>query len=94
MAICSSALAWEIPRQRRLAGYNPWGGKESETTERPSTQKRRDHKVHRSGHYSHSFTQLNISPTFTLSRLWIGCQALGTASARVLQELTTQGVHT
>jgi len=24
----SSILAWKIPRQRRLAGYSPWGRKE------------------------------------------------------------------
>ena len=32
MATHSSILAWEIP-QRSLAGYSPWGCKESDTTE-------------------------------------------------------------
>ena len=30
----SSILSWEIPGQRRPAGYSPWGHKESDTTER------------------------------------------------------------
>ena len=30
----SSILSWEIPGQRSLAGYSPWGHKESDTTER------------------------------------------------------------
>ena len=38
MATHSSILAWEIPWQRRLVGYSPWGRKESDTTERLSTQ--------------------------------------------------------
>ena len=30
----SSSLAWRIPNgQRSLAGYSPWGCKESDTTE-------------------------------------------------------------
>ena len=32
----SSICAWKIP-QTRLAGYSPWGRKESDTTERLST---------------------------------------------------------
>ena len=31
----SSILAWRIHGQRNRAGYNPWGHKESETTELP-----------------------------------------------------------
>ena len=27
MAICPSILAWEIPGQRSLVGYSPWGHK-------------------------------------------------------------------
>ena len=34
MAIHSSILAWRIHGQRNLAGYSPWGHKESDTTER------------------------------------------------------------
>ena len=34
MVTHSSILAWEIPWQRSLAGYSPWGHKESNTTER------------------------------------------------------------
>ena len=34
MATHSSILAWEIPGQRNLVGYSPWGLKESDTTER------------------------------------------------------------
>ena len=31
----SSILAWRIPwTERSLAGYSPWGGKESDATER------------------------------------------------------------
>ena len=30
----SSTLAWKIPGQGSLAGYSPWGRKESDTTER------------------------------------------------------------
>jgi len=33
MASHSSILAWEIHGQRNLAGYSPWGRKESDTTE-------------------------------------------------------------
>ena len=32
MATHSSVLAWEIHGQRSLAGYSPWGPKESDTT--------------------------------------------------------------
>ena len=34
MATCSSILAWRIPwiEQRSLAGYSPWGLKESDTS--------------------------------------------------------------
>ena len=32
MATHSSILAWEIPEQRSLVGYNPWGCKVSDTT--------------------------------------------------------------
>ena len=35
MATHSSILAWEIPQS--LAGYSPWGRKESDTTEHPPT---------------------------------------------------------
>ena len=34
MAVHSSILAWEIHGQRTLAGYSPWGLKESDMTER------------------------------------------------------------
>ena len=33
MATHSSILAWRIPWTRGLAGYSPWGRKESDTTE-------------------------------------------------------------
>ena len=33
MATHSSILAWRIHGQRSLAGYSPWGCKESDTTE-------------------------------------------------------------
>ena len=33
MATHSSILAWEIPEQRSLAGYSPWGCKELDTIE-------------------------------------------------------------
>ena len=34
MATHSSMLAWRIPWQRSLAGYSPWGLRESDVTER------------------------------------------------------------
>ena len=34
MATHSSILAWRIPWTEDLAGYSPWGHKESDTTER------------------------------------------------------------
>ena len=34
MATRSSVLAWKICGQRSLAGYNPWGSRESNVTER------------------------------------------------------------
>ena len=39
MATCSSILAWRIPwiEQRSLAGYSPWGLKESDTSKWLST---------------------------------------------------------
>ena len=38
MATHSSILAWENPQEERsLAGYNPWGHKESDTTEQLNT---------------------------------------------------------
>ena len=38
MATHSSILAWEIPwTKESLVGYNPWGHKESNMTERLST---------------------------------------------------------
>ena len=33
-----SILAWKIPGQRSLAGYSPWGSKESDTIELLSTE--------------------------------------------------------
>ena len=33
MATHSSTLAWKIHERRILAGYSPWGCKESDTTE-------------------------------------------------------------
>ena len=33
VATHSSILAWRIPWTEELAGYSPWGCKESETTE-------------------------------------------------------------
>ena len=33
IATHSSSLAWRISWQRTLVGYNPWGQKESDTTE-------------------------------------------------------------
>ena len=33
MATHSSILAWSIPGHRSLAGYSPWGRKESDMTE-------------------------------------------------------------
>ena len=41
MATHSKILAWRIHGQRSLAGYSPWGHKESDTTEgteQPLTQ--------------------------------------------------------
>ena len=35
MATHSSVLAWESHGQRSLAGYSPWGRKESNMTEQP-----------------------------------------------------------
>ena len=32
MATRSSILAWRTPWTEELAGYSPWGGKESDTT--------------------------------------------------------------
>ena len=32
MATCSSIIAWKFHGQRSLAGYSPWGCKESDTT--------------------------------------------------------------
>ena len=37
MATHSSILAWEIPWQRSLVGYSPWGFKESDSTEHART---------------------------------------------------------
>ena len=37
LATLSSILAWKSHGQRSLAGYSPWGRKESSTTERLTT---------------------------------------------------------
>ena len=37
MATHSSIPAWEIPWTKGLVSYNPWGHKESDTTERAHT---------------------------------------------------------
>ena len=37
IATHSSILAWKFHGWRSLVGYNPWGHKESDTTERLST---------------------------------------------------------
>ena len=34
MATYSSILAWKIPQTKSLAGYSPWGRKESDTPKR------------------------------------------------------------
>ena len=34
MATYSSILAWKIPQTKSLAGYSPWGCKESDTPKR------------------------------------------------------------
>ena len=39
MTTHSSVLAWEIPWQRSLAGYSPWGHKELGTTEQLNNNK-------------------------------------------------------
>ena len=39
MATHSSILAWRIPWTRSLAGYRPWGHKESDMTEQLGTNK-------------------------------------------------------
>ena len=33
MTTCSNILAWEIGGQKSLAGYSPWGCKQSDMTE-------------------------------------------------------------
>ena len=43
MATHSSILAWRIHGQGSLAGYSPWGRKESDTTERLSTHTHTHH---------------------------------------------------
>ena len=48
MAIHSSLLSWRIPwTERSLAGYSPWGHKESDTTEWLNQQSRHIHWVMR-----------------------------------------------
>ena len=37
MATHSAVPAWEIPGTEELVGYNPWGHKESDTTEHTHT---------------------------------------------------------
>ena len=40
MATHSSILAWKTHGQRSLAGYSPWGVKESDTTKQLSNNKK------------------------------------------------------
>ena len=47
MATHSSILAWRIPMDR--GAYSPWGHKELDTTERPSTAQHRTRNSQRSG---------------------------------------------
>ena len=37
MSTCSNILAWRIPWTESLAGYRPWGHRESDTTEPTSS---------------------------------------------------------
>ena len=37
MATCSNILAWRIPWTESLAGYRPWGHRESDATEPTSS---------------------------------------------------------
>ena len=43
MATPSSILAWKSPGQRSLAGYSPWGRKESDTTEQQNNKRLKWH---------------------------------------------------
>ena len=40
MATHSRVLAWKIHGQRSLAGYSPWGRKESDTTKQLGNNKK------------------------------------------------------
>ena len=41
MATHSSVLAWNVHGQRSLAGYSPWGHKESDMTEHTLSDKQK-----------------------------------------------------
>ena len=63
-------LPGESPRQRRVVGYSPWGHKEPDTTEWPSTQK-------------HYYCKLSSSPfiSINISLLYIvRCSRIGRVS--------------
>ena len=47
IATHSSILAWRIHRQRSLAGFSPWGCKESDTTQPLSLQAHRKRRLSR-----------------------------------------------
>ena len=58
MATHASLLAWRIAMDNRsLAGYIPWGGKESDTTERLSTAQHRQGLLREI--FSHNFNFWN-----------------------------------
>ena len=52
MATHFSILAWRIHGQRSLAGYSPWGGKESDMTE--VTEQAHTHIFYKEGHLKES----------------------------------------
>ena len=49
MATHSSILSWEIPTERSLVGYSPWGGRELDTMKRLS---KAPHLVQKTSRYA------------------------------------------
>ena len=76
MTTYSSVFAWRIPQKGSLAGYSPWGRKESDTTEKLNT------------HVLHSTSVSGeLSPAWSPVTFW-----LDHSSALGNRRMTTVGV--
>ena len=75
MTIHSSIRAWKIPWAKEPASCSPWGHKESDTTERPSTQTQVWRNV--SFHVHVSQLALDVPPPWVVATTHQGTRPCG-----------------